>query len=42
LCCRELERTFVFTGANYRQGGIWTRWPQQIIADEDFTPMPQH
>ena len=27
----ELELTAVFTGANYRQGGIWSRWPQEII-----------
>jgi CubicO group peptidase (beta-lactamase class C family) len=30
----QLQMTFVFTGGNYRQGGIWTRWPQEIIADE--------
>jgi CubicO group peptidase (beta-lactamase class C family) len=35
----ELEMTFVFTGGNYRQGGIWTRWPQQIIADEIIATM---
>jgi CubicO group peptidase (beta-lactamase class C family) len=38
----ELEMTFVFTGGNYRQGGIWTRWPQQIIADEIVATMLQH
>jgi CubicO group peptidase (beta-lactamase class C family) len=35
----ELEMTFVFTGGNYRQGGIWTRWPQEIIADEVIAGM---
>jgi hypothetical protein len=35
----ELEMTFVFTGGNYRQGGIWTRWPQQIVADEIIATM---
>jgi CubicO group peptidase (beta-lactamase class C family) len=37
----ELEMTFVFTGGNYRQGGTWTRWPQQIIADEIIAAMLQ-
>jgi CubicO group peptidase (beta-lactamase class C family) len=35
----ELEMTFVFTGGNYRQGGIWTRWPQEIVADEIIAAM---
>lgn len=35
----ELEMTFVFTGGNYRQGGIWTRWPQEIIADQIIATM---
>lgn len=30
----ELEMAFVFTGGNYRQGGIWGQWPQRLIADE--------
>jgi CubicO group peptidase (beta-lactamase class C family) len=29
----ELDLTAVFTGGNYGQGGIWLRWPQQIIGD---------
>jgi CubicO group peptidase (beta-lactamase class C family) len=29
----ELDMTVVFTGGNYRQGGIWGRWPQQIVGD---------
>jgi hypothetical protein len=29
----------VFTGGNYRQGGIWTRWPQQLVADEIIAAM---
>jgi CubicO group peptidase (beta-lactamase class C family) len=35
----ELEMVIVFTGANYRQGGIWTRWPQQLVADEIIATM---
>ncbi len=27
----ELELTIVFTGGNYRQGGIWLRWPDDIV-----------
>jgi hypothetical protein len=27
----------VFTGGNYRQGGIWSRWPQELVADEIIT-----
>ena len=27
----ELELAVVFTGGNYRQGGIWGRWPQEIV-----------
>lgn len=29
----ELDMTIVFTGGNYRQGGIWGRWAQQIVGD---------
>jgi hypothetical protein len=36
----ELDMAIVFTGGNYRQGGIWTRWPQEIIADEIIAAMP--
>jgi CubicO group peptidase (beta-lactamase class C family) len=35
----ELEMVIVFTGGNYRQGGIWTRWPQQLVADEIIAAM---
>jgi CubicO group peptidase (beta-lactamase class C family) len=28
----ELELVAVFTGANYRQGGIWLRWPNEFLA----------
>ncbi len=30
----ELNLTVVFTGGNYRQGGIWLRWPDEIIGGE--------
>lgn len=30
----ELDLAVVFTGGNYRQGGVWLRWPQQIIGDK--------
>jgi CubicO group peptidase (beta-lactamase class C family) len=36
----ELEMVVVFTGGNYRQGGIWTRWPQELIADEIIAAIP--
>ena len=29
----ELELAMVFTGGNYRQGGIWSRWPQALVGD---------
>jgi len=27
----EIQLVAVFTGANYRQGGIWLRWPDEIL-----------
>jgi CubicO group peptidase (beta-lactamase class C family) len=36
----ELDMAVVFTGGNYRQGGIWTRWPQEFVADEILTALP--
>jgi CubicO group peptidase (beta-lactamase class C family) len=27
----ELDLVFVFTGGNYLQGGIWSRWPDEIV-----------
>ncbi len=30
----DLELVVVFTGGNYRQGGIWLRWVSQIIPQE--------
>jgi len=30
----ELDMVVVFTGGNYRQGGIWSRWPNELIATE--------
>jgi CubicO group peptidase (beta-lactamase class C family) len=29
-----LELAVVFTGGNYRQGGIWTRWADEIVGGE--------
>jgi CubicO group peptidase (beta-lactamase class C family) len=30
----ELDLVVVFTGGNYRQGGIWGRWPDEIVGGE--------
>jgi CubicO group peptidase (beta-lactamase class C family) len=30
----DLEMVVVFTGGNYRQGGIWLRWVSQVIPQE--------
>lgn len=30
----ELELAVVFTGGNYRQGGTWLRWPDDIVGAE--------
>ena len=30
----ELEMVVVFTGGNYRQGGIWLRWMDEIVGRE--------
>ena len=30
----EVDLAVVFTGGNYSQGGVWLRWPQQIIGDK--------
>jgi CubicO group peptidase (beta-lactamase class C family) len=30
----EVDLAVVFTGGNYNQGGVWLRWPQQIVGDE--------
>ncbi|HJP68226.1 MAG TPA: serine hydrolase [Sphingomicrobium sp.] len=29
----------VFTGGNYGQGGVWLRWPQQIVGDKIIPAM---
>ena len=29
----DADLVVVFTGGNYRQGGVWSRWQQQIIGD---------
>ena len=33
LVIPEYELAVVFTGGNYRQGGVWGRWGQQIVGD---------
>jgi hypothetical protein len=30
----DLDMVVVFTGGNYRQGGIWGRWGDEIIGAE--------
>ncbi|HEX5258353.1 MAG TPA: serine hydrolase [Sphingomicrobium sp.] len=30
----EADLAVVFTGGNYSQGGVWLRWPQQIVGDK--------
>lgn len=39
LVIPEYELAVVFTGGNYRQGGVWGRWGQQIIADQIIPAM---
>ena len=34
LVIPELELTVVFTAGNYRQGGIWGRFGDEIVAGE--------
>lgn len=34
LVIPEYQLAAVFTGGNYRQGGVWSRWSQQIIGDQ--------
>jgi hypothetical protein len=34
-----LELAVVFTGGNYRQGGIWTRWADEIVGGEIIPAM---
>ena len=34
LVIPEYELAVVFTGGNYRQGGVWGRWAQQIVGDQ--------
>jgi CubicO group peptidase (beta-lactamase class C family) len=33
LVVPEYDLAVVFTGGNYRQGGVWGRWGQNIVAD---------
>lgn len=37
----ELELSAVFTGGNYRMGGIWNRWPQQVLGDHIIPAMTE-
>lgn len=34
LVVPEADLVVVFTGGNYRQGGIWLRWPNEIVGAE--------
>jgi CubicO group peptidase (beta-lactamase class C family) len=34
LVVPDLQLVVVFTGANYGQGGVWSRWGQQIVGDK--------
>jgi hypothetical protein len=34
LVIPELELALVFTGGNYRQGGIWGRWGNELVGGE--------
>ena len=34
LVIPEYRLAVVFTGGNYRQGGVWGRWGQQIVGDK--------
>lgn len=33
LVIPEFDLVVVFTGGNYSQGGVWSRWAQQIVGD---------
>jgi CubicO group peptidase (beta-lactamase class C family) len=35
----EADLAIVFTGGNYGQGGVWLRWPQQIVGDKIIPAM---
>jgi CubicO group peptidase (beta-lactamase class C family) len=35
----EADLAVVFTGGNYGQGGVWLRWPQQIVGDKIIPAM---
>ena len=38
----EADLAVVFTGGNYGQGGVWLRWPQQIIGDKVIPAIGAH
>ncbi len=35
----EADLVVLFTGGNYGQGGVWLRWPQQIVGDKIIPAM---
>jgi len=35
----ELDMAVVFTGGNYGQGGIWSRWPDELVGAEIVATM---
>ena len=37
----ELDLVVVFTGGNYRQGGIWSRWRDEIVGTEILSGLRQ-
>jgi hypothetical protein len=34
LVVPEYQLAVVFTGGNYRQGGVWGRWSGHIVGDK--------
>ena len=39
LVVPDADLVVVFTGANYGQGGVWGKWPQQIVGDRIIPTM---
>ena len=35
----DADLVVLFTGGNYSQGGVWLRWPQQIVGDKIIPAM---
>ena len=42
LVVPEYALAVVFTGGNYRQGGVWGRWGQQIVGDQIIPAIRPH